>query len=51
MKYVIKVIDRKTEKIVQEELRKTKESADRLWWKAMKNVNHLKYHLKMEELP
>ena len=50
MAYVIRVIDRKTKKVVQEETRKSEKAADRLWCLALKNVNQLKYKLQFEEL-
>lgn len=50
MSYVIRVIDRKTKEIVQEEIRKTEKAADRLWCLALKNVNQLKYKLQFEEI-
>lgn len=48
--YVIRVIDRKTKEVVQEETRKSEKAADRLWCLALKNVNQLKYKLQFEEL-
>lgn len=44
--YVIKIIDRKTGKVVQEEIRKSERAADRLWCLSLKNVNQLKYKIK-----
>lgn len=45
MKYIIQIIDRKTNEVVQEEVRKSENTADRLWSLALKNVNPLKYKL------
>lgn len=50
MEFVIRVIDRKTKKIVQEYNRKSEKAADRLWCLALKNVNQLKYKLQFEEI-
>jgi len=49
MAYVIRVIDRKTKEVVQEETRTSEKAADRLWCLALKNVNQLKYKLQFEE--
>ena len=47
--FILQIIDRDTKKIVQEEKRKTKTAFDRLWSKAIQNVNSIKYKLKMIE--
>ena len=43
--YKIRIIDRKTKKIVQEETRKSLQAADRLWCMSLKNVNTLIYKM------
>lgn len=50
MTYVVRVIDRKTKEVVQEDTRKSEKAAERLWCLALKNVNQLKYKLQFEEL-
>ena len=50
MAFVIRVIDRKTKKIVQEETIKSEKAADRMWCLALKNVNPLKYKLQFEDI-
>ena len=47
--YVIEIIDRNTGHVVQTETRKSFDAFDRLWCKAMENVNQLKYKLKASE--
>ena len=44
--YVLEIIDRKTGDIVQTEKRKSAAAFDRLWCKALSNVNSLKYKLR-----
>ena len=46
----MRVFDRKTNKLIQEEVRRTFNAADRLWCIALKNVNPLKYKLKFVEI-
>jgi hypothetical protein len=46
--YVLKVIDIKTKKVVQETIRKSAKSADRLYCIALGHVNPLIYKLKLE---
>jgi len=48
--WVLTIIDRKTKEIVQTETRKSEQAADRLWCKAISNVNPLKYKMKIEKL-
>ena len=50
MEYIIRIIDRETKEIVQEETRKSYQAADRLWCKALKNVNQLKYKMQFIEI-
>lgn len=45
MCYTIRVINRKTKEVAQEETRKSYRAADRLYCLALKNVNHLIYKL------
>mgnify|MGYP001574965376 FL=1 len=49
MVYIIRIIDKKTKIVVQEETRKTYDAAYNLWHKAMKNVNQLKYKMEFIE--
>ena len=44
--YILEIIDRDTGKIIQTETRKSEQAFDRLWSKAISNVNSLKYKLK-----
>lgn len=46
--YIIEVIDRKTKEIVQVEIRKSEQSFDRIWRKAISNINPLVYKLNAE---
>lgn len=50
MKYAIRIVDRKTKKLVQEYIMKSEKSADRLWCIALRNVNQLKYKMEFEAL-
>ena len=50
MAYIIRVIDRKTGQVVQEEIRKSFTAADRLYCLALRNVNPLIYRLQFEEI-
>ena len=50
MAYIIRIIDRKTKEIVQEEKRKSYQAADRLWCQVLKNVNALKYKMEFIEI-
>jgi len=43
--FILQIIDRKTGKVVQEETRKTSIAFDRLWDKAVKNINPLVYKI------
>lgn len=43
--YILDVIDRRTKEIVQTETRKSEHAFDRLWCRAISNVNQLKYKL------
>ena len=47
--YILEIIDRDTGKITQTETRKSEEAFDKLWSKAIKNVNPLKYKLKARQ--
>lgn len=51
MTYMIRITDRNTKKIVQEETRKSLRAADNLWCRALKNVNSLKYKMEFIEIP
>lgn len=48
-KYTLEVIDRDTGEVVQTETRKSPQAFDKLFCKAMSNVNGLKYKLKVIE--
>jgi len=45
MSYTIKIIDRETREVIQEETRKSLSAADKVWFKAMDNINQLKYKM------
>ena len=47
--YKLEVIDRKTGEVVQTETRMSSLAFDRLWYKAMDNINPLKYKLRESE--
>ena len=43
--YILDVVDRKTGIVMKTETRRSSESFDRLWCKALRNVNPLQYKL------
>jgi hypothetical protein len=47
--YKIQIIDRKTNRIIQEETRKTQQAIDKLWCRCLTNVNPLIYKIKYIE--
>ena len=49
--YILEIIDRRTKKVVQTETRRTQQSFDRLWCKALSNINPLTYKLSASEKP
>ena len=43
----LEIIDRKTGKVVQTETRKSSTAFDKLWCLALKNINQLKYKMRV----
>ncbi len=46
-KYTLEIIDRDSGRVVQTETRKSATAFDRLWCKAISNINSLKYKLRI----
>jgi len=48
--FILTLIDRGTNEVVQTYTKKSEQAADRLWSQAIKNVNPLKYKMKFERI-